>query len=91
MYRMAEEKISRFISPVTDGIINSFIDEIKKKRNKEKIMRNIIEPILNDINSKYYPHVITLIVFLSVIIILLTLLLIVNIKKIKCTVNDSIK
>ena len=87
---MTEEKISMFIGPMTDGIINSFIDEVKKKKNKEKIMKNIIAPILDDINSKYYPHVITLTVFLTLIIVLLILLLIVNIKKVKCTVNNII-
>ena len=71
-------KESSFIGPVTDNLINSFIDEIKKKKNKEKIMKNIIEPILNDINDKYYPHMMTITVLLSLIIILLLLLLVVN-------------
>lgn len=70
-----------FIGPMTDNIINSFIDEIKKKKNKEKIMKNIIEPIINDINDRYYPHMLMLIVLLALIIILLLLLLIGNINK----------
>ena len=69
---------SSFIGPITDNIINSCIHELKKKKNKEKIMKNIIEPILLDINSRYYPHMLTLTILLSLIIILLLLLLIVN-------------
>lgn len=73
-----EVETASFIGPMTDNLINSFIDEIKKKKNKEKIMKNIIEPILNDINDRYYPHMMTLTVLLSLIIILLLLLLIAN-------------
>jgi hypothetical protein len=65
-----------FIGPMTDKLVNSFTDEIKKKKNREKIMKNIIDPILNDINDRYYPHMVTLIVMLSLIIILLLMLLI---------------
>ena len=64
-----------FIGSLSDNLINSFVDEIKKKKNKEKIMKNIIEPILNDINDKYYPYMLTLTFLLSIIIILLLLLL----------------
>ena len=64
-----------FIGPMTDKLVNSFTDEIKKKKNRDKIMKNIIDPILNDINDRYYPHMVTLIVMLSLIIILLLMLL----------------
>lgn len=64
-----------FISPLADNIINGFVDELKKKRNKEKIMKNIIEPILSDINDKYYPYILTLSFMMSFIILLLLMLL----------------
>lgn len=63
------------IGPLADNIINSFIDEIKKKKNRDKIMKNIIEPILNDINDRYYPYILTLTFLLSMIIVLLLMLL----------------
>lgn len=69
-----------FIGPMTENIINSFVDEIKKKKNREKIMKNVIEPILNDINERYFPHMMTLVVLLVMVIILLLLLLIANFK-----------
>jgi len=69
-----------FIGPMTENIINSFVDEIKKKKNREKIMKNVIEPILSDINERYFPHMMTLVVLLVMVIILLLLLLIANSK-----------
>jgi hypothetical protein len=78
---MEDDLSVNFIGPMTTKIINSFIKEIKKKKNKEKIMKNIIEPILNDINDRYYPHMLTLTALLSLIIILLLLLLVLNTKK----------
>ncbi len=67
-----------FIGPLTDEIINNFIKELKKKKHRDKIMKNIIDPLLCDINDKYYPHMMMLTIFLVLIIILLTLLLIMN-------------
>jgi hypothetical protein len=67
-----------FIGPFADNLINSFVNEVKKKKNKDKIMKNIIEPILNDINDKYYPHMLTLTILLSMIIILLLMVLVTN-------------
>lgn len=69
------------IGPITDNLINSCINEIKKDKNKKKIMIYIIEPILNDINNRYYPHVMSLIFILIIIIVLLSLLLLTNINE----------
>lgn len=54
-----------------DKIFNQIFNELKKKKYKDKIMNDIIEPLLNDISSKYYPHFIYLTTMLIVIIILL--------------------
>lgn len=43
-------------------------------------MKNIVEPILNDINDRYFPHMMTLTVLIALIIILLLLLLIASSK-----------
>ncbi len=72
------EDNTTFIGPITDGIVKDFINEVKKKKNRDKIMKNLIEPILSDINDRYYPHMMTLMVLLALIIILLSLLLIAN-------------
>jgi hypothetical protein len=64
-----------YVAPVTDNIIDIITTHVKKKRNREKIMKTIIEPVLEDINKKYYPHYITLIsLFIMMILMLITLL-----------------
>lgn len=68
------------ISPIIDNAIDCFISEVKKKHNKDKIMKNIVEPIVEDINKRYYPHMITLTVLLVFIIVLLALLVGTNLK-----------
>ena len=73
-----------FLGPMTDNLINGFVDEIKKKKNRDKIMKNVVEPILSDINNRYFPHMMTLTVLLALIIILLTLLLIANTRGGEC-------
>lgn len=69
-----------FIGPMTDSIVNGFVDEMKKKKNRDKIMENIIEPILNDIRDRYLPCVMGFAVLVIMVIILLVLLLISNSK-----------
>ena len=76
-----DECNTNFIGPITDNIINSCIEEIKKEKNKKKIMKYIIEPILTDINNRYYPYIMTLVFILIIIITLLSLLLITNINE----------
>ena len=50
-----------YINSFTDNLLNTVSTQIKKKKNREKIMKTIIEPVLEDINKKYYPHYVTLI------------------------------
>jgi len=66
------------IGPITDNLINSFVDEVKKKKNLDKITKNIVTPILNDIEDRYLPYVLTFATLLMVQIVLLVLLLITN-------------
>jgi hypothetical protein len=73
-----------FIGPMTDNLINSFVDELKKKKNRDKVMKNIVEPILNDINDRYFPHMMTLTILIILVIVLLLLLLISNFKNNDC-------
>jgi len=61
-----------YIGPITDGFINKCIQEVKKKKVKEKIMGEIIDPLLKDLSIRYYPYFVTVIS----ILITMTLLLI---------------
>jgi len=69
-----------FIGPMTENLVNSFVNELKKKKNRDKVMKNIVEPILTNINERYFPHMMTLTVLIALIIILLLLLLIASSK-----------
>lgn len=70
--------MSNFVGPVTDALINNIIKEIKKKETKEKIMKNIIDPLLYDLSSRYYPYFMMIIVTLLLIVILLVSILIIT-------------
>lgn len=70
-----------FIGPLTDTIINLIVTELKKAETKEKIMTHIIDPLLADISTRYYPYFIMMIIVLIIIIILLISILILEIIK----------
>lgn len=67
-----------FIGPFTDKVIKDLIIEIKKEKNIKRIQENIIDPVLLDINNRYFPHMVTLITLLIMIVLLLVLILIFN-------------
>ena len=67
--------MSDFIGPLTSTIINKFICHIKKKENKDKIIKHFINPILKDITDRYYSYFLSLIIMLIFMIILLITLL----------------
>ena len=67
------------IGPITDNLLNSCIIEFRKENNKEKIFKNIIDPLLVDISLRYYPYFILITIILILIIILLAIILIVMI------------
>jgi hypothetical protein len=64
------------IGPITNGFIDKITNEVKKKKTKEKIMNGIIDPLLKDISTRYYPYLITITSILVVIILLLIAILI---------------
>ncbi len=75
------------LGPITNSFIDKLINvastEIKKKKTKQKIVNNIINPLLKDISSRYYHYLVTLTTIMVIMIILLlsilTLLIIKNI------------
>ena len=68
-----------FLGPVTNSILDLIIEEIKKTKTKEKIMENIIDPLLKDLSIRYYPHFIIITIALIMIIILLISILVINV------------
>jgi len=69
---------TNYIGPFTDKLIKDFIHEIRKEKNMDRIKENVIDPVLCDINDRYFPHMVTLISLLILIVLLLTLLLWMN-------------
>lgn len=69
---------SNYIGPFTDKLVKDFIHEIRKERNMDKIRSNVVDPVLCDINNRYFPHMVSLITLLVVIVLLLTVLLVMN-------------
>lgn len=74
--------MDNFIGPLTNSMLDNVIKEIKKKKNKEKIMKNIIDPLLCDITNRYYPHFMTVtIILVLMVILLITILIMIVIQK----------
>jgi len=71
--------MTSYIGPITDSVIEGIIRELKKKEVKEKVMKNVIDPLIRDMASRYYPYFMMIIVILLIIIILLVSILIVNV------------
>ena len=68
--------MEKCIGPITETLINKAVKEINKKKNKEKIMRGVIDPLLMDLSTRYYPYFITITSVLAVIIFLLIAVLV---------------
>lgn len=70
--------MNKYVSPIMDNLIDILTKEISKGKNRKKIMKNIIQPILEDINRKYYPHfmaLISLLVIMTIMMIGLTIII----------------
>ena len=66
-----------YVAPITDNIIDVVTRHVKKKKNRDKIMKTIIEPVLEDINRKYYPHfmaLLSLLIIMTIMMIGLTII-----------------
>ncbi len=69
------------VGPMTSNIITSLISELKKKYNKDKIIKYFIDPIIVDITSRYYSYFLSLIlivIFMVIMLITLVILIVFN-------------
>ena len=67
-----------YVGPITDAVINQITKEVKKKKTKDKIINNVLNPLLSDVTNRYYPHFIGVTATLIVILILLLTILCMN-------------
>lgn len=70
--------MDKIIGTATDNIIDTLTLEIYKDKNRKKIMKRIIQPILEDINKKYYPHfmaILTLLIIMTIMMIGLSIVI----------------
>jgi len=63
--------MDKIIRPATDNIIDILTSEIYEERNRKKIIKRVIQPILEDINKKYYPHFMALLTLLIIMTIMM--------------------
>lgn len=59
-----------YIGPFTKEILDVSIKELKKKEVRDKLQKNLIDPIFREISSKIKPYI-TVFVAIQLIIILL--------------------
>ena len=69
-----------YIGPLTRDIIDTCSKELKKKEVREKIMVNLIDPVVSEFFSRYYPYI-TCFMFIHMIIIVLLVYIIYIIHK----------
>jgi hypothetical protein len=60
-----------YIGPVTRDIIDACIKEIKKRENKEKINKYILDPIIEEVLYKSYPYALIHAILQLIIVVLL--------------------
>jgi len=60
---------------LTDEFINLCVNELNKPSIKMKLRTNVVDPIIKDINERYYYQFLMLISLLTSIVILLLMLL----------------
>lgn len=63
--------MSYSIGPITDQIIQACVNEVKKEETKNKILNDILTPIINGVVCKYKVFLILLSLVLLIIIMLL--------------------
>jgi len=68
-----------YIGPVTKDIVELFVKEVKKKDTKEKIMKNLIDPIIAELFKNYSKYIVLfLISYLAIILMLIYIIFLVR-------------
>ena len=60
-----------YIGPITQQLLDNCTKELGKSETKDKIIKNIIDPILNGLFRKYLSYILCFIIMQTMIIILL--------------------
>jgi len=69
-----------YIGPVTKDLIDACSKELKKKETKDKIMKNVLDPIVNEIFRRYSAYI-SCFMFIHIITIILLIYIIYSLKK----------
>jgi hypothetical protein len=64
------------IEKLTKDLINKLIIEINKNENKEKIEKDIMNPVFSNFAGKIYPYVSLLFIMYSINLVLIVLILV---------------
>ena len=64
------------IDKLTKDFINKIIVELNKQDNKDKLEKEIIEPILSNFSDRIYPYVSLLFIMYSLNLILIIIILV---------------
>ena len=73
--------MTRVFQNISNGILNSCIDELNKPENKEQIQLNILDPMMNYIIDKLKPYIWTVSMVSTIIILLMIAILITFMQK----------
>ena len=71
-----------YIGPITENIINTVANELKKKDTRKKISNHIITPVMEEVIERTYPYMFIFVIS-QVLIILLLIYLVFNIRAIR--------
>jgi hypothetical protein len=58
------------IEKFVNDTLQRFIDEISKRENKEKLHKQIIEPLVDYVLKKVYPYIVTTSIVIIMILVL---------------------
>lgn len=69
-----------YFGPLTKNIFDICIKELKKKDTKEKIMSNLIDPLLSEFFNRYSLYIFS-VVFIQILILVMLFYIIYTINK----------
>jgi large-conductance mechanosensitive channel len=76
---MSRIYMSSTVQSLIDPVLKLISKEIKKKETRDKIMKNVIDPLFADLSTRYYPYFIIAIIILFIIVVLLIAILILTV------------